>query len=90
MYHSKFKIQNSCMHGYKMAFFRNAYADDITKHDPSFVFSRIKTTVTYNNIVHNATIDNLLTLHHVRSDILYIEGFDSSDIENLIELAAKL
>ena len=28
---------NSCI-GYKMAYFRNTYAVDITKHDPSFVF----------------------------------------------------
>ena len=32
---------NSCI-GYKMAYFRNTYAVDITKHDPSFVFSRVK------------------------------------------------
>ena len=56
-----------------MAYFRNTYAVDITKHDPSFVFPRVKATGTYNNIVHNATIDNLLTLLHVRSDISYIE-----------------
>ena len=72
---------NSCI-GYKMAYFRNTYAVDITKHDPSFVFSRVKATGTYNNIVHNATIDNLLTLLHVRSDISYIEGFDGSDIDD--------
>ena len=28
---------NSCI-GYKVAYFRNTYAVDITKHDPSFVF----------------------------------------------------
>ena len=68
-----------------MAYFGNAYAVDITKHDPSFVFSRVKTTGTYNNIAHSAAIDNLLTLLHVRSDISYIEGFDGSDIdENLL------
>ena len=61
-----------------------------TKHDPSFVFSRVKATGTYNNIVHNATIDNLLTLLHVRSDISYIEGFDGSDIDDLIEPVANL
>ena len=65
---------NSCI-GYKMAYFRNTYAVDITKHDPSFVFSRVKSTGTYNNIAHNATIDNLMTLLHMRSDISYIEGF---------------
>ena len=43
-----------------------------------------------NNIAHNATIDHLLTLLHVRSDILYIEGFDGSDIDDLIELIAML
>ena len=80
---------NSCI-GYKMAYFRNTYAVDITKHDPSFVFSRVKATGTYNNIVHNAIIDNLLTLLHVRSDISYIEGFDGSDIDDLIELVATL
>ena len=32
---------NSCI-GYKMAYFRNTYAVDITKHDPIFVFSRVK------------------------------------------------
>ena len=47
-------------------------------------FSHVKTTGTYNNIAHNATIDNLLTLIHVRSDISYIEGFDGSDIDDLI------
>ena len=52
MYHSSNSIvrtvfnnaldnSNSCI-GYKMAYFRNAYAVDITKHDPSFVFSRVK------------------------------------------------
>ena len=76
--------------GYKMAHFRNTYAVDITKHDPSFVFSRVKATGTYNNIANKATIDNLLTLLHVRSDILYIEGFDGSDIDDLIELVATL
>ena len=80
---------NLCI-AYKMAYFRNTYAVDITKHDPSFVFSRVKVTGTYNNIVHNATIDNLLTLLHVRSDISYIEGFDGSDIDDLIELVATL
>ena len=40
----------------------------------------------YNNIAHNATIDTLLTLLHVRSGISYIEGFDGSDIDDLIEL----
>ena len=66
------------------------HAVDITKHDPSFVFSRVKATGTYNNIAHNATIDNLLTLLHVRSDISYIEGFDGSNIDDLIELVATL
>ena len=78
---------NSCI---KMAYFRNTYAVDITKHDPSFFFSRVQATGTDNNIVHNATIDNLLTLLHVRSDISYIEGFDGSDIDDLIELVATL
>ena len=73
-----------------MVYFRNTYAVDITKHDSSFVFSRVKGTGAYNNIVHNATIDNLLTLLHVRSDISYIEGFDGSDIDDLIELVATL
>ena len=72
-----------------MVYFRNTYAVDITKHDQVF-FSRVKSTGTYNNIVHNATIDNLLTLLHVRSDISYIEGFDGSDIDDLIELVATL
>ena len=80
---------NSCI-GYKMAYFRNSYAVDITKHDPSFVFSRVKTTGTYYNIAHSATIDNLLNLLHVRSDISYIEGFGGSDIDDLIELVATL
>ena len=31
---------NSCI-GYKMAYFRNTYAVDVTKHDPTFVFSRV-------------------------------------------------
>ena len=53
-------------------------------------FSRVKATSTYNNIVHNATIDNLLTLLHVRSDISYIEGFDGSDIELVYELVTTL
>ena len=53
-------------------------------------FSRVKATGTYNNVVHNATIDNLLTLLHVRFDISYIEGFDGSDIDDLIELVATL
>ena len=80
---------NLCI-SYKMAYFRNSfYAVDITKHDPSFFFS-IMATGTYNNITHNATIDNLLTLLHVRCDISYIEGFDGSDIDDLIELVATL
>ena len=80
---------NPCI-GYKIAYFRNTYAVDNIEHDPSFVFSRVKATGTCNNIAHNAAIDNLLTLLHVRSDILYIEGFDGSDIYALIELAATL
>ena len=80
---------NPCI-GYKIAYFRNTYAVDNIKHDPSFVFSRVKATGTYNNIAHNAVIENLLTLLQVRSDILYIEGFDGSDIYALIELAATL
>ena len=43
-----------------------------------------------NNVAHNATIDNLLTLLHVRSEISYIEGFDGSDKDDLIELVATL
>ena len=62
----------------------------ILPHDPSFVFSRIKTTGTYKNIAHCAIIDNLLTLLHVRYDISYIEGFDGSEIDDLIELVATL
>ena len=100
MYHSSNSIvrtvfnnalynSNSCI-GYKIAYFRNVYAIDITKHDPSFVFSRVKATGTFNNIAHIAAIDNLLTLLHVRSDISYIEGFDGSDIDDLIELVATL
>ena len=73
-----------------MAYFRNAYAVDIIRHDSSFVFSRVKATDTYNNTAHSATIDNLLALLHVRSDISYIEGFDGSDIDDLIELVATL
>ena len=69
---------NSCI-GYKMAYFRNAYAIDITKHDPSFVFSCVKATGTYNNIAHSAAINNLLTLLHVLSDISHIDGFDGSE-----------
>ena len=46
----------------------------------SFVFSRVKATGTNNYIVHNATIDDLLTLLHVRSDISYSEGFDGSEL----------
>ena len=46
---------NSCI-DYKMAYFKNAYAADITKHDPSFVFSRVKANATYNNIAHSATL----------------------------------
>ena len=76
---------NSCI-----SYFKNNYAVDITKHDPSFVFSRVKVTGTYNNIAHYATIDNLLTLLHVRSDFSYIEGFYGSDIDDLIELVATL
>ena len=100
MYHSSNSIvrtvfnnalynSNSCI-GYKIAYFRNVYAIDITKHDPSFVFSRVKATGAFNNIAHSAAIDNLLTLLHVRSDISYIEGFDGSDIDDLIELVATL
>ena len=100
MYHSSNSIvrtvfnnalynSNSCI-GYKIAYFRNIYAIDITKHDPSFVFSRVKATGTFNNIAHSAAIDNLLTLLLVRSDISYIEGFDGSDIDDLIELVATL
>ena len=80
---------NWCI-GYKMAYFKNTYAVDLTKHDPSFVFSRVKATGTYNNIAHNATIDNLLTLLQARFDISYIEGFDCSYIDDLIELVATL
>ena len=39
-----------------MAYFRNADAIDITKHDPSFDFSRVKATGTYNNIASNFII----------------------------------
>ena len=53
-------------------------------------FLRVKATGTYNNITHSAAIDSLLTLLHVRSDISYIEGFDCSDIDGLIELVATL
>ena len=53
-------------------------------------FSRVKSTGTYNNIAYSAIIDNLLTLLHVRSDISYIEGFDGSDIDDLIKLVATL
>ena len=53
-------------------------------------FSRVKVTGTYNNIAHYATIDNLLTLLHVRSDFSYIEGFYGSNIDDLIELVATL
>ena len=63
---------------------------DITKYDPSFVFSRVIATGTYNKIAPSAAIDNLLTLLHVRSDISYIEGFDGSDIDDLIELIVTL
>ena len=42
-----------------MAYFRNTYAVDITKHDPIFVFSRVKATGTYNNIA----IVQLLTIY---------------------------
>ena len=95
MYHSSNSIvrtvfnnalynSNSCT-GYKMAYFRNNYAIDIIKHDPSYVFSLVKVTGTFNNIAHSAAVDNLLTLLHVRSDISYIEGFDSSDINDLIK-----
>ena len=94
MYHSSNSIvrtvfnnalyySNSCI-GYKMAYFRNTYAIDITKHDPSFAVLRVKATGTYNNFAHSAAIDNLLTLLHVRSDISYIEGFDGSDIDDLL------
>ena len=86
LYHS-----NSCI-GYKMAYVRNTctYAVDITKHDPSFVFSHVNATSTYYNIAQSATIDNLLTLLHVRSDISYIEGSNSSDIDDLIKLVVTL
>ena len=68
MYHSSSSIvrtvfnsalynSNSC-YGYKIAYFKNAYAVGITKHDPSFIFSCVKTTGTYKNIAHSATIDN--------------------------------
>ena len=32
---------NSCI-GYEMAYFRNTYAVDITKHDPSLFFHALK------------------------------------------------
>ena len=81
----------SCI-GYKMACIRNAYEIGTcpTKHDPNFIFSLVKATGTYNIIAHSAAIDNLLTLLHVRSDISYIEGFDGSDRDDLIELVATL
>ena len=53
-------------------------------------FSRVKATGTYNNIAHDATIDNLFTLLQVQSDISYSEGFDGSDMDDLIELDATL
>ena len=59
-----------------MAHLRNIYAVDITKHDPSFVFSALKI------IAHNATIYIFFTLLHVRSDISYIKGLDGSDIDD--------
>ena len=74
-----------------MAYFRNTYAVDILLSMILVLFfSRVKATGTYNNIAHNATIDNLLTLLHVRSGISYIEGFDGSDIDDLLELVATL
>ena len=78
---------NSCI-GYKMAYFRNTYAVDITKNDQSFFFHVLKLLA--HIIILPITIDNLLTLLHVRSDISYIEGFDGSDIDDLIELVATL
>ena len=77
---------NSCI-GYKMAYFRNTYAVDITKNDRIF-FHVLKLLA--HIIILPITIDNLLTLLHVRSDISYIEGFDGSDIDDLIELVATL
>ena len=35
-------------------------------------------------------LKKLLTLFYVRSDISYIEGFDGSDIDDLIKLVATL
>ena len=47
-------------------------------------FPLVKATGTYNNI------DNLLTLLHVRSDILYIEGVNRNNLDDLIKLVATL
>ena len=69
-----------------MAYFMNMYLVDITKHDPNFVFSRVKATGAY-NIAHSATVAIFFSLLHVRSDIFYIEGFDGSDIKYLKHVA---
>ena len=52
---------NSCI-GYKMAYFRNTYAVDITKRDPSFVFSRVRATVVLAHIII-LPIMQLLTIY---------------------------
>ena len=39
VFNNVFYNSNSCI-GYKMAYFRNTYAVHITKHDPSFFFTR--------------------------------------------------
>ena len=100
MYHSSNSIartvfnnalynSNSCF-GYKMAYLEILMQLILLSMIQVLFFLRVKATGTYNNIAQSAVIDNLLTVLHVRSDISYIEGFDGSDIDDLIGLVAPL
>ena len=74
----------------KIDYYRNLYAYGITKHDSSFLVARVKVTSTTNEIPHNATVDNILTLVHVQSDIFAHEGFRDSDKDDLVKLVVTL
>ena len=79
VFNSTLNYSNSFI-GYKMEYFRNIYAVDITKHDPSVNFSHVKATGTYNTIANNATVDSYclffmcdLTFRPLNCSILMIE-----------------
>jgi hypothetical protein len=78
---------NSCI-GAKLAFIRNKYGTDITKCNMSQVINRIYQLNLSGG--QQAAIDNLETLISVRSEQSFIEGFDSTEVNDMIQLVATL